>query len=104
MLYLKLNENWVCIHDCGINDNIVSIDRFKGTVATVFDRTKQYPSIWSNCRLSYHVIPLSHYSKNVIRTYYAHEMLKFVVKSAGNFTFFQNWGSQHDRRTNVGRY
>ena len=32
-------------------------------------------------------IPLSHYSKNVIRTYYAHEMLKFVVKSAGNFSF-----------------
>ena len=32
-------------------------------------------------------IPLSHYSKNVVRTYYAHEMLKFVVKSAGNFSF-----------------
>ena len=37
------------------------------------------------------LIPLSHYSKNVIRTYYAHEMLKFVVKSAGNFSFSQIW-------------
>ena len=36
------------------------------------------------------IIPLSHYSKNVI-TYYAHEMLKFVVKSAGNFSFSQIW-------------
>ena len=37
------------------------------------------------------IIPLSHYSKNVIRTYYAHEMLKFVVKSAENFSFSQIW-------------
>ena len=41
--------------------------------------------------LAYSLIPLSHYSKNVIRTYYEHEMLKFVVKSAGNFSFSKIW-------------
>ena len=35
------------------------------------------------------IIPLSHYSENEIRTYYEHEMLKFVVKSVGNFSFSQ---------------
>ena len=37
------------------------------------------------------LIPLSHYRKNVIRTYYEHEMLKLVVKSAGNFSFSKIW-------------
>ena len=37
------------------------------------------------------IIPLSHYSKNVIRTHYEHEMLKFVVKSAGNVRFSKIW-------------
>ena len=37
------------------------------------------------------VIPLSHYTENEIRTYYEHEMLKFVVKSVGNFSFSQIW-------------
>ena len=31
-------------------------------------------------------IPLSHYSKNVLRTYYEHKMSKFVVKSARIFS------------------
>ena len=35
------------------------------------------------------VIPLSHYSKNVLRTYYEHKMSKFVLKSARIFSFFQ---------------
>ena len=37
------------------------------------------------------IIPLSHYSKNVIRTYNEHEMLKFVVKSVGNFSCSKIW-------------
>ena len=35
-------------------------------------------------------IPLSHYSKNVLRTYQDHKMSKFVVMSARNFQFFPN--------------
>ena len=49
-------------------------------------------------------IPLSHYSKNVLRTYYEHKMSKFVVKSARIFSFFPNLRTQHDRCTNLGRY
>ena len=36
-------------------------------------------------------IPLSHYSKNVLRTYHEHKMSKVVVKSERIFSFSQIW-------------
>ena len=54
---------------------------------------------------SSYAMPLWYYSKNVVRTYYEHEMLKLVVfEVCRKFQFFPHLGAQHDRRTNLGRY